>query len=85
MSGSSPASERVVRPAIDGEPGAERKPLDLERGLPTTADDVAALRRIRESRRLTTEEYLQALARLPPLTPEQQAARRHPRGEPFRL
>lgn len=62
------------------------EPLDLDRGLPTTAADVAALRGIRESRRLTTEDYLAALARLSPLTPEQQSARRHPRGDqPFRL
>lgn len=38
--------------------------LDLERDLPTTAEDVAALKRIREGRRLSFAEYLRFLSRL---------------------
>jgi hypothetical protein len=41
--------------------------LDLERGIPTTPADVLALRRVKHSRRLSTEDYLRALARLPEL------------------
>jgi hypothetical protein len=39
-------------------------PVDFERDLPTTAEDVAALRRIRESRRLSFADYLLFLSRL---------------------
>lgn len=42
------------------------EPLDLERDVPTTADDVAALRRIRESRRIPFAEYLRFLSQLLP-------------------
>ena len=60
--------------------------LDLERGLPTTQADVLALRRLRRSRRLSTEEYLRALARLPARPPEVDPSRRRRYGgEPFRL
>ncbi|MGH9321950.1 MAG: hypothetical protein ACRD3V_18940 [Vicinamibacteria bacterium] len=38
--------------------------LDLEKDLPTTPEDVAALRRIRESRRLVFGDYLEWLSRL---------------------
>ena len=62
------------------------EPLDLERGLPTTPADVLALRRVKRSRRLSTEEYLRALTQLPPRPP---GTRRPPKrvygGEPFRL
>jgi hypothetical protein len=58
--------------------------LDLERGLPTTPADVLALRRIKRSRRLSTEDYLRALARLPP-RPVRPSRRRTYGGEPFRL
>ena len=59
---------------------------DLERGLPTTPADILALRRVRSSRRLSTEEYLRALARLPPRPPEAVPSRRRVYGgEPFRL
>jgi hypothetical protein len=59
--------------------------LDLERGLPTTPEDVEALRRARR-RRFGTEDYLRALARLPPLSPEALERRRRAGGaEPFRL
>ena len=66
--------------------GAQSEPLDLERGLPTSPEDVAALRRLRETARLTTEAYLQALARFPSPSPELLRQRRGPYGgEPFRL
>ena len=58
--------------------------LDLERGLRTTAEDVAALQRVRRERRLSTEEYLRALARLPP-PPADSRRKRVYGGEPFRL
>lgn len=60
--------------------------LDLERGIPTTPADVLALRRVRLSRRLFTEDYLRALARLP--APPREARRPVKRiygGDPFRL
>jgi hypothetical protein len=60
--------------------------LDLERGVPTTPADVEALRRVRLSRRLTTEQYLRALGSLEAPSPEVLEARRRARGtEPFRL
>jgi hypothetical protein len=60
--------------------------LDLERGVPTTAADVLALRRVRRSRRLSTEQYLRALSRVPPLPPGTIERRRRAGGvEPFRL
>jgi len=60
--------------------------LNLARGVPTTAQDVAALRNVRAARRLTTEQYLTSLTSLqaPPL--EVLRARKRARGgEPFRL
>jgi hypothetical protein len=60
--------------------------LDLERGLPTTPEDVLALRRVRARRRLATEDYLSALARLPSPSREAVRSRRRAGGaEPFRL
>ena len=65
---------------------SRRSELDLERGVPTTPDDVEALRRVAERRRLATEDYLRALALLPPLSPEAVKRRRRAGGaEPFRL
>jgi hypothetical protein len=63
------------------------RPSDLDLGrIPTTAADVEALRRVREARQLTTEEYLRALARLPPPPIEALRTRKRARGgEPFRL
>ena len=62
------------------------EPLDLEKGLPTTPDDVAALRRIRRSGPiLTSEQYFRLLAALPQPSAEDLRRRRGPRGEPFRL
>ena len=60
--------------------------LDLERGIPTTPEDVEAQGRVRRARRLSTEEYLRALARFPPHPPERLRSRRRVYGgEPFRL
>lgn len=57
--------------------------LDLERGIPTTAEDVAALERAKKLDRLSPEQYLQFLLTF---------TRSHPPGreippfhEPFRL
>jgi len=62
------------------------EPLDLERGVPTTPEDVAALRRARRLPTLSTEDYLRFLARLPLPSPEALRSRRGPRGEePFKL
>jgi hypothetical protein len=59
--------------------------LDLGR-IPTTAEDVARLRRVRQTRLLTTEEYLRALRQLPPPPLEAQRTRKRAHGgEPFRL
>jgi len=59
--------------------------LDLERGLPTTPEDVAALHRVRDAGALDFEGYLRFLAQLPPLTYEQLRAKPGPCGEPFKL
>jgi len=60
--------------------------LDLERGIPTTPADVKALRRVKRSRRLSTEDYLRALGRLPELPPGARRSRKRVfGGEPFRL
>jgi len=44
---------------------AKPEPLDLERGLPVTPEDVAALRRARELTALTWDECAAFLAALP--------------------
>jgi hypothetical protein len=60
--------------------------LDLERGLPTTAKDNAALRRVKTVRRLTLEEYLYFLDQLPPPADGEQRAKRGPRAvQPFAI
>jgi hypothetical protein len=65
---------------------SRRSDLDLAQGVPTTPEDVAALRRIRATRTLSTEQYLRALAHLPPLPLEVLKARKRGRGgEPFHL
>jgi hypothetical protein len=62
------------------------EPLDLERDLPTTPADVAALRRARtKNRRLDFDAYLDFLAALNPADPAALHARKGPRGAPFRL
>ena len=65
---------------------SKRSELDLAQGVPTTDEDVAALRQVRAARQLSTENYLRTLASLesPPL--EVLRARKRARGgEPFRL
>jgi hypothetical protein len=60
--------------------------LDLDRGLPTTPQDVEALRRLRQMPLvLTAGEYFRFLAILPQPSPEELRRRPGPRGEPFRL
>jgi hypothetical protein len=61
------------------------EPLDLERGLPTTPEDVAALRRLRSLRPVATADYLRFMAALKPPAWTSLRARRGPRGESFRL
>jgi hypothetical protein len=64
---------------------SRRSDLDLGR-VPTTAADVASLRRVRTTRHMTTEEYLRALRQLPPPPLEAQRIRKRARGgEPFKL
>ena len=58
--------------------------LDLSRGLPTTAQDVAALRALRYSR-MTDEDYVRFLAVLALPGSVQLREKPGPRGEPFRL
>ncbi len=65
---------------------ARSEPLDLDRGLPTTPEDVAALHRLRRPPALSTEEFLRFLAQLEPPTWEALRSRKGPQGtEPFRL
>ena len=58
--------------------------LDLARGSPTTAADVEALRALRD-RPMTDEEYVRFIESLEPPDRATLAAKRGPRGEPFRL
>ena len=58
--------------------------LDLARGMPTTARDVAALRALRYPA-MTDAEYVRVLASFAPPTRDLLAAKRGPRGAPFRL
>jgi hypothetical protein len=59
--------------------------LDLERDLPTTAEDVEAQRRFR-SGPMTMEDYLRFLDTLGTADPESLRRRSGPTGEqPFRL
>ena len=59
--------------------------LRLDRDLPTTAEDVAALRRLRYGPRLALAEYLQCLAALDPPSNAALRAREGPSGPPFDL
>jgi hypothetical protein len=61
------------------------EPLDLERGLPVSPEDVAAQHRLRAPSASSLEEYLAWLTSLPPPTHEALKARPGPRGEPFVL
>ena len=58
--------------------------LDLDRGLPTTERDVAALRALRYPS-LTDDDYLRFLAALEPSTYTALKAKPGPRGSAFRL
>ena len=62
---------------------AER--LSLERGLPTTIADVAALRRVRAGRPMDTVAYLKFLSSLGPPPAGVLRARQGPAGDPFVL
>jgi hypothetical protein len=59
--------------------------LRLDRDLPTTAADVAVLRRLRYGPALGVDEYVQALAALEPPSTDALRARRGPSGPPFDL
>ena len=55
--------------------------LDLEQDLPTTAEDVAALRRARTIRPLDLEAYLRFLGQLPSCSYDELRKRRGPRAD----
>lgn len=60
--------------------------LNLDRDLPTTPDDVAALRRARISQSMTLAEYFRFLAGIRDVSRGEAPARRRPRGGvPFEL
>jgi hypothetical protein len=60
--------------------------LDLERDLPTTPADVAALRRLERLPRLDLEQYLRFLSSFPRPSSEELRSRGGPNGdEPFVL
>lgn len=63
--------------------GDSAETLDLDRDLPTTPAEVAALRRVRRSP-VTLEDYLRFLAALEP-PPDALRRRPGPCGEPFSL
>ena len=65
---------------------APSETLDLARDLPTTAEDVHALRRATAVRLPSLEAYLRFLAQLPPCAQEPVRKRRGPRADrPFTL
>ncbi len=65
---------------------ARSERLDLARDLPTTAEDVEALRRIGAIRLPNLEAYLRFLGQLPPCGHDRLRGRRGPRAEqPFTL
>jgi hypothetical protein len=74
---------RSERHAPDREPGRGLG-LDLERDLPTTAEDVAVLRRLR-NQPITPEQYAALLRAMGDASYEELARRPGPRGEPFEL
>jgi hypothetical protein len=60
--------------------------LDLEQDLPTSREDILALRRARGVRRLNFAGYLEFLANLAPLSLPALRARKGPAGiKPFEL
>jgi hypothetical protein len=54
--------------------------LDLGRDLPTTAEDIAVLRRLRRHEAMDLDSYFRFLMNFPPATVEELAARKGPRG-----
>ena len=66
----------------DDRDARDRDPLDLERDLPTSREDVEALRRHAHP---PVKDLLIWLARLPRPSAEDLAKRKGPRGEPFEL
>ena len=59
--------------------------LDLDRDLPTTAEDIAVLNRLRYGRRLTFDQYLECLAALDAPPPARVRSRPVAGDEPFDL
>jgi hypothetical protein len=59
--------------------------LCLERDLPTSAQDVVALRRARQHGAVDTASYLLSLGSLPEPAAQVLASRRPFRGDPFEL
>ena len=59
--------------------------FDLDRDLPTTAEDVAVLNRLRYERRLTFDQYLEYLAALDAPSAARLRSRPAPGGAPFDL
>jgi hypothetical protein len=60
--------------------------LDLDRDLPTSPEDIAALRRLRSLPGLDFDQYLHFLSSFPPPSNEELRSRRGPHGdEPFVL
>ncbi len=60
--------------------------LDLERGLPTTGEDAAVLKRLRaKAERMDLRSYLEFLAQFPPPSNEHLRACKGPSGVPFSL
>ena len=72
-----PVCERSTMRSSDPSEG-----FDLERDLPTTAEDVAALRRARALPPLDTDGYLRFLAQLPSPTLPELRARSGPKADP---
>lgn len=62
------------------------EPLDLEKGLTTTPEDIAALKRVREMRRLSFADYLRWLSRYEaPLKSLRRSRKTQEGHEPFEL
>jgi hypothetical protein len=62
------------------------KLLDLERDIPTTREDVIAMRRVWPCRHLSFKDYLEFLATFPQVASDTLRARKHPSGaKPFEL
>jgi hypothetical protein len=60
------------------------KPLDLDRDIPTTAEDIAALRRLRE-RTMSLDQLMAAVQAAGPRSADELRARGVTRGRPFEL